>query len=95
MVLSDKRSLDIDSDPGCFRTTDPDVALCGSPNLDDTMAPDDTMALSDNAGHSDQDVPGDNTAFGCPPGHTLWPRPPPLPGIYVIFGGNMAHRPWL
>ena len=77
MVLSDKRSLDINSDPGCFRTTDPDVALCGSPNLDDTMAPDDTMALSDNAGHSDQDVPGANTAFrcllatGCGPGSLL------------------------
>lgn len=90
-------ALENNLDPGYCKAMDPDMALCGSPG------PDETMALGDRAGHSSE-FPGDNTAFECPPGHRLWPNLPPhthtpFLGTCVAFGGNMGNkyqnRPWL
>lgn len=59
----------INSDPGCYRATDPGRALCSS------LGPNDTVALSDNTDHSDPDVSSGNMAFRHPPGHRLGPDP--------------------
>lgn len=57
--------MDINSDPGCYGTTDPDMSLSSSPD------PDGSMTLADSSGHSDQKGPGGGTALGHPHAYKL------------------------
>lgn len=60
---------DMNSNPGCHRVMDPDMALCSSP------VPDNSLASGNSSDHSDQDVPGGNMALKCLHGNRLQPRP--------------------
>lgn len=58
-------AIDINSDPGCYRAIDPDIALCKIPSQDNTLT------LGDSTDPSDQHVLGGNMALGHPHGHRL------------------------
>lgn len=60
---------DINPDPGCCGTTDPDMTLGSNPGLDNTMAP------SDSTGHSGQHDPSGGTTLGHPQVYRLQPTP--------------------
>lgn len=53
---------------GCCRALDPDIALCSSPGLGDTMI------LGDRVGHSDQDVSSGSMTLIHHHNHRLRPR---------------------
>ncbi|KAL6073616.1 hypothetical protein STEG23_027917 [Scotinomys teguina] len=61
-------AIDINTDPGRHRATEPDMALGSS------LIPDDTMVPAGSAGYSDQHGPGGSMALGQLHGHRLWPR---------------------
>lgn len=61
--------MNINSDLGCFRAMDPDMALGSSPGIDYTMA------LGDSTGLSDSHDPGSGMVLEHQHGHWLQPRP--------------------
>lgn len=58
----------MNSDPGFWKATDPDMALGSS------QGPKDTTGTRGNPGRSDQLGPSGYMALGHQQGHRLWPR---------------------
>lgn len=75
-------TIDIDSDPGCCRAIDADMALSSSLSLDDTMAPVIAQAMSNSMA----------LAVASPSDIHLAVVVAPTLGIHVVSGGLMGHR---
>lgn len=82
-------AININTNPGCGRTTDPDMVRGSSPGLDVTMIP------SDSTGHQDQHGPLNSAALGQQYGPMCRPRPQAPTQSPVPAGcTNINKRPY-